>query len=127
MDKKEIRNLALQNAVKFNGKANPGAVIGHILGSHPEAKASMKELAKEDILSNFPNIKLSYENITHKKVYSNFVLAIPEGKKCILWFTTNNKGYNICYLLDINDEREITYIKPINLCFNLFIINVGTI
>jgi glutamyl-tRNA synthetase len=46
MDKNEIRNLALQNAVKFNGKANQGAVIGHILGSHPEAKASMKEIAK---------------------------------------------------------------------------------
>jgi glutamyl-tRNA synthetase len=47
MDKQTIRNLALQNAVKFNGKANPGAVIGHILGSHPEAKANMKEIAKE--------------------------------------------------------------------------------
>jgi glutamyl-tRNA synthetase len=47
MDRQTIRNLALQNAVKFNGKANPGAVIGHILGSHPEAKAKMKELAKE--------------------------------------------------------------------------------
>jgi glutamyl-tRNA synthetase len=47
MDRQTIRNLALQNAVKFNGKANPGAVIGHILGSHPEAKANMKEIAKE--------------------------------------------------------------------------------
>jgi len=47
MDKKEIRNLTLQNAVKFNGKANPGAVIGHILGNHPELKSKMKELAKD--------------------------------------------------------------------------------
>ncbi len=74
----------------------------------------------KSLLNGFPqDLKLCYENVIHKKVYnSELFLAIPEGKKCILWFTTNNKGYNTCYLLDINDEREITYIKPINLCFN---------
>jgi len=46
MDKKEIRNLALQNAVKFNGKANPGAVIGHIIANHPDAKEDIKDIAK---------------------------------------------------------------------------------
>ena len=30
---KEIRRLVIQNAKKFNGKANPGAVIGALLGN----------------------------------------------------------------------------------------------
>ena len=43
---------------------------------------------KETILREFPNIKLSYETIIYKKVYnSDYIVAIPEGKKCFAWFT----------------------------------------
>ncbi len=42
-----IRKYALQNAVKFNGKANPGAVIGKILGEDPSLKAKMKDVSKQ--------------------------------------------------------------------------------
>jgi len=47
MDKKKIRNIALQNAVKFKGRANPGAVIGHIIANHPNVKSKIKEIAKD--------------------------------------------------------------------------------
>jgi hypothetical protein len=37
---------------------------------------------KETILTEFPNIKLSYENIVYKKVYNaDMNVAIPEGVK----------------------------------------------
>ena len=42
-----ILKYALQNAVKFNGKANPGAVIGKILQEKPELKEKIKELMKD--------------------------------------------------------------------------------
>ena len=43
---------------------------------------------KLDILSEFPNVKLCYEKIIHKKVYDfDLLLAIPDGKKCFAWFT----------------------------------------
>ena len=42
-----IRKYALQNAVKFNGKANPGAVIGKIIAERPELKSDMKKIAKK--------------------------------------------------------------------------------
>jgi len=49
--KKEIEELilkfALQNAVKFKGKASPGAIIGKLLGDHTELKKQMKEIGKE--------------------------------------------------------------------------------
>ena len=46
MKKEEIRNIVLQNAVKFDGKANQGTVIGHIISHNPEAKKDIKEIAK---------------------------------------------------------------------------------
>lgn len=47
IDKKTIRNYALQNALKYGGKANPGAVIGKILTESPEAKQDIKDIQKQ--------------------------------------------------------------------------------
>lgn len=77
----------------------------------------LNEQEKEDILSELPNIKLSYENIIHKKVYSDFVLAIPEGKKCFAWFT-NSKNGNICYILELKENKQVYDIKIANCCFD---------
>ena len=77
----------------------------------------LSEQEKEQILSELPNIKLSYENIIHKKVYSNFVLAIPEGKKCFAWFT-NSKNGNVCYILELKENKQVYDIKIVNCCFN---------
>jgi glutamyl-tRNA synthetase len=35
---------ALQNAIRYEGKANPGSVIGQILREHPDVKSRMHEL-----------------------------------------------------------------------------------
>jgi hypothetical protein len=77
----------------------------------------LSDQEKEQILSELPNIKLSYENIIHKKVYSNFVLAIPEGKKCFAWFT-NTKNGNVCYILELKENKQVYDIKIVNCCFN---------
>jgi hypothetical protein len=77
----------------------------------------LSDQEKEQILTELPNIKLSYENIIHKKVYSNFVLAIPEGKKCFAWFT-NSKNGNVCYILELKENKQVYDIKIVNCCFN---------
>lgn len=77
----------------------------------------LSDQEKEKILSELPNIKLSYENITHKKVYSDFVLAIPEGKKCFAWFTNSNNG-NVCYILELKENKQVYDIKIVNCCFD---------
>jgi hypothetical protein len=73
---------------------------------------------KQEILGNFPNIKLSYESIDHKKVYEyDLLIAIPEGKKCFAWFTIyNNK--NICFIFEIKNKTEIVNIDIYNVAFN---------
>ena len=72
---------------------------------------------KISILSEFPNIKLSYENITHNKV-SNYdiVLAVPEGKKCFAWFTTYQEK-NVCLIMELAENKQITNIKIMNAVF----------
>ena len=77
----------------------------------------LSDQEKEQILTELPNIKLSYENIIHKKVYSNFVLAIPEGKKCFAWFT-NSKNGNVCYILELKENKQVYDIKIVNCCFS---------
>ncbi len=44
---KLIYKYALHNAFKYNGKANPGALIGKILGEKPELKSNLDSLRKE--------------------------------------------------------------------------------
>lgn len=45
--KKDIRKYTLQNAVKFGGKANVGAVVGKVIAEHPDMKDKIKELMKD--------------------------------------------------------------------------------
>ena len=80
-------------------------------------------LKYEEILDEFPTMKLSYENIIHKKVYNlDYVTAIPEGKKCFAWFTTYN-NQNVCFIMDLaffnnNNNYKIIDIKIMNCCFS---------
>jgi hypothetical protein len=73
---------------------------------------------KESILSDFPNIKLSYENIVYNKVYNfDYVVAIPKGTKCFAWFTLfNNK--EVCLIMELTNNKQITDIKLFNACFS---------
>lgn len=42
-----IRIIILENAVKYNGKANLGAVMGKILAEHPELKKDIAAVSKQ--------------------------------------------------------------------------------
>ena len=73
---------------------------------------------KEDVLNDFPNVKLSYENITHNKVYkSDIIMAIPEGRKSFAWFTTYNEK-NVCLIMELGENKQIANVKIVNACFN---------
>jgi hypothetical protein len=73
---------------------------------------------KENILKEFPNIKLSYETVVHKKVYnSDYIIAIPQGKKCFAWFTNiNNK--NVCLIMELINNKQINDIKITSAIFS---------
>jgi hypothetical protein len=77
----------------------------------------LNQIEKEQVLVGFPNIKLSYENITHKKVCdADFMLAIPQGVKCFAWFTIYNDK-NVCFIMELANKK-ISNIKIVTACFN---------
>ncbi|MBT4824301.1 glutamate--tRNA ligase [Candidatus Woesearchaeota archaeon] len=45
--KDKILKLALENAVKYNGKASVGSVIGKLVSTDPKIKAKMNEISKD--------------------------------------------------------------------------------
>ena len=55
-----IYKHVLHNAIRYEGKANPGAIIGKILGENPNLKSDMKNLSKEiqEIVKKVNSMKL---------------------------------------------------------------------
>ena len=47
MHKQIILKYALQNAIRYKGKANIGAVIGKVLAENPDLRNKAEELSKE--------------------------------------------------------------------------------
>ena len=79
----------------------------------------MLHLNNDEILQNFPNIELCFETMIHNTVpvQYNYVLAIPEGRKYFAWFTTY-KDQNVCFLLEITENKQICNIECIYTCFH---------
>ena len=72
------------------------------------------------ILSDFPKFELSYETMTHKKVFNyNVILAIPDGVPCFAWFTSY-KGDNVCFIMEINTNNNKNTITNISICLTGF-------
>jgi len=70
------------------------------------------------ILSDFPKFELSYETMTHKKVFNhNVILAIPDGKKCLAWFTSYN-AENVCFIMETSENSRIDNIYIAKTGFN---------
>jgi hypothetical protein len=76
----------------------------------------------------YPDIELSYETITHKKIPSSYDIcfAIPQAKKYIVWYS-KSEGKNICLLLELNRYKKISFcsiIKTSNIVSDIY---TGTI
>jgi hypothetical protein len=78
-------------------------------------------------LTRFPRFELSYETISHTKVYTNYDIgmAIPQGKKGYMWFTFD-KQQDVCYLFELNREKKITKGNKISLDFE-WSLSLGTV
>ena len=76
----KIRFFALENAIKFKGKANQGAVIGRILSLNPDAKKDMKTLSKT--ISNIVNEVNSMSLEEQKKSFEK-TTKIKKPKKVV--------------------------------------------
>lgn len=93
---------ALQNAIQFNGKANPGAIIGKILAENPEAKSEAKKVA---MLANSAAKKVNAMSIEEqKKELESIDPKLLEKKK------GEKKG--LANLKNAEEGKVITRIPP---------------
>ena len=60
------------------------------------------------LMNRFPQIEHAYETMSYNKISSdyNFAMAVPHGKKAMLWFTFHMDKH-VCYLLDINKNKQV--------------------
>jgi len=84
---KEIRKLAIQNAHKFNGKANPGAIIGALISKNPKVKEDMKnisikinQIVKEVNSMKLEDIDKEYKSLNIKEVKHERRTDLPDIK-----------------------------------------------
>ncbi len=63
------------------------------------------------MINNVNNIKITVY------VYSDIIMAIPEGRKSFAWFTTHNDK-NVCLIMELAENKQISNIKIVNACFN---------
>lgn len=70
------------------------------------------------IMKRFPEFKLSYETISHKKVLPeyNVAMAIPLGKKAYAWFTFH-QDQDVCYVLELNKDKRVCKATRYNIEF----------
>lgn len=89
----------------------------------------MKLPSKEYFLKEIPNFELSYDEIIHKKVYSNNIRILPKGLKSFLYFTNYN-NLNLCIVFILNKYNLVTdyYINKIScdkkLCYGTIILGI---
>ncbi len=80
-----IRFYALENAVKYDGKANVGSVLGSVLGNHPEFRKDVKKVKKkvEEIVKKINQMDLEdqqkeYDELAPEEVEEIEEKSLPE-------------------------------------------------
>jgi len=79
------------------------------------------------LLKRIPQFELSYETISHKKVSSVYdvCIAVPTGKKVLIWFTFHQKTY-ACYIMELNRDKKIVKVTHSDIKSNIQL-SIGTI
>ncbi|MFH1641649.1 MAG: glutamate--tRNA ligase [Nanoarchaeota archaeon] len=85
---KSIRKFALANAIKYNGKANPCAILGHIFGENPELKKKAKDVSKEimKIINEINNLSMEQQKNELEKISPDMLKKKKEEKRDIFKF-----------------------------------------
>jgi hypothetical protein len=84
------------------------------------SQLSLSQTDIANIMNRFPqNFELSYETISHKKVPTDYklALAVPVGKKYFAWFSFY-QNQNVLYMMELNKEKKIVKITIMDAKFN---------
>ena len=77
----------------------------------------LTESMKHQLMKRFPKVKLSYDNILHKKVSAQYYVIIPKGTKAFMWLTyIGNK--NVCIILSLNHKGNVREVNLYHMSFD---------
>lgn len=78
-----IKKWTLQNAVKYEGKASSGAVVGKIISEHPELKSKLKELMPDiqKIIKEVNSMKVEAQLEEIKKLAPELLEEKPKEQR----------------------------------------------
>ena len=95
--KKIITKYALQNAVNYKGKANPGAVMGKVLAENPELRENIKKLSKEikDIIKEVNKLSKKQQEEKLKSLDPGLLEKKEKEQKGIFEFLGIKEGEDI--------------------------------
>ena len=96
-----VKKLALLNAVKHDGKAVPGGVVGGVLGSFPDQKSNMKELSTEitKIIKEVNSLSIEAQKVELLKIN-------PDALE------SKHKEHDLFAFLDIKEGEKIRTAFP---------------
>jgi len=79
----QIEKFALKNAIKFEGKANPGAVIGQMFGHNPKLRQNAKELSKnvQEIVKEVNSMSLDEQRAKLEEIAPEMLIERKHKKK----------------------------------------------
>ncbi len=95
--KNTIEKYALQNAVRYNGKANIGAVIGKVFAENPELKEKAKEISREaaKIIKDVNKISLENQEKKLQELAPELLEKKETKEKDIFEFIGIREGQNV--------------------------------
>lgn len=65
-------------------------------------------------ISKLPNLKPFYDKIINKKVFCDYYVAIPYGKKYLAWFTNYDRE-NVCIFIEVRPSADKFIINENNI------------
>ena len=80
---------------------------------------------KDQMLSAFPSIELSYEKVLHKKVPADLYMLVPKGYKVFVWLT-QWQAKKICLVVSYHKETKI-YHYSVDFSDECAMTGIGTI
>lgn len=92
-----IKKYALQNALKYKGKANPGAVIGKILAEEPSLREKAQDIGKEinKIVKEVNSLSLEAQEKELKELAPELLEKKEEKERDIFAFLNIREGQKV--------------------------------